>query len=483
MEMVGMKGSTDEYLRAWVVAHRWPALGGTAFEAFTATGSVMPALVARGALSSADLRLVHEQAARLRRGRQLVVFVELAARAGVDRERLSIVGRALGATVDTETLGAAAVRAGLLGVALARQLGYQARLAVDRTLAAQAALATGCGGADQVPHVPSAVFRLDVPRELREEAGTIVEDVLSASDERVAPAFSIPGWVDTSDDGVGTRLGPYVLVGRIGRGGSGVVHLAYRETEPSRPVALKVLEDASATAVGRFKREGLASALLQHENLVEVLDAGFAAGRHFLATEFVDGRDLGRVLQEEQQLAPVDALRVTERLLTGLAAAHAAGVIHRDVKPENVLVSADLTRVKLLDFGVSLVRGLGELQERVFTTAGAGFVGTPRYLSPEQAAGQPLAPRSDLYAVGLLLYEALSGEYPYDADAPLAYVSAHLEATPRPLAEAAPWLRHAPADLHRLVASLLAKDPDDRPRDARAAAQAVSSLVRRVAAL
>lgn len=475
----------EEFLRAWVLSRRRPDLAAAAYEAFSRSGSALQALVAEGALNQADVRAIDEQAARLRRSRQLVVFVELAARAGVDRDRLTAVGRALGGAADADNLGVAAVGAGLLDLAAAQQLAYQARLAVDRSLAAQAAQAARGGRAspsDGAPTVPSGVFRLEVPAELRAEARSIVDDELSSADARVAPRFAIPPWVDTSGPLVGTTVGPYIVVGHVGQGGNAAVHLVYREAEPMRPLALKAVPvDASPTAVGRFKRESLAGALFQHENVIEVVDAGCVAGKHFIAMEFFDGRDLGKLLEEEQQLAPAEALTVVDKLLAGLSAAHDAGVIHRDVKPENVLVSGGGARVKLLDFGVSLVQRLGALQDRVFTTTGTGFVGTPRYLSPEQAAGHPLDPRSDLYAVGLVLYEALSGEYPYDADAPLAYVSAHIDAAPRPLAVAAPWLRHAPAELHALVGALLAKDPDERPSSAAAAREVVAAVKERVA--
>jgi eukaryotic-like serine/threonine-protein kinase len=254
--------------------------------------------------------------------------------------------------------------------------------------------------------------------------------------------------------------GRYLLEGRVGAGGMGVVWRA-RDIRLDRIVAVKVLRPEFAGSP-EFRdlllREGRLAGRVSHPGVVQVLDYddGSAGGVPYLVMEYVAGPSLAAVLSAEGTLSPRRVLGLIAQAAEALACAHAAGVVHRDVKPGNVLV--DGARVKIADFGIAQAAGAVRVTQ-------AGLVmGTPAYLSPERAAGLPATPASDLYGLGMIAYECLTGRPPFQGS-PLAVGLAHIDRPLPPLPDTVP----APAA--ELVAALAAKDPQRRPGDALAVAE------------
>jgi eukaryotic-like serine/threonine-protein kinase len=269
---------------------------------------------------------------------------------------------------------------------------------------------------------------------------------------------------------VGTTVaGRYFLQKLIGRGGMSDVYQA-TWLGPERPVALKLLRGSAAGGdeqVRRFEREAAAATRLVHPGSVEVLDFGRCPdGELFLAMELLPGRDLARVLSDEGQLTPERAARITGQLLDVLEAAHALGILHRDLKPANVMIApagAGAEQVKVLDFGNAWLDVPLPPDGRLTQE---GFVqGTPAYMSPEQIRGEELDARSDLYAVGVVLYEMLAGVPPFGAQSAMAIAAQQLTEPPPPLQALCPGL---PAPLEALVLRALAKDRAGRPGSAAA---------------
>ncbi|HMG55246.1 MAG TPA: serine/threonine-protein kinase [Kofleriaceae bacterium] len=262
----------------------------------------------------------------------------------------------------------------------------------------------------------------------------------------------------------GSCVGPYRIVERIGEGGMGVVYRA-AHTALRRPAAIKVLRPelgGCAPAVDRFRAEACATAAIRDPGVVHVYDYGVTdAGQAFIAMELLDGQTLGARLAERGRLGAVDAMQLARRIAAPLAAAHDGGVVHRDLKPDNVFLVRERRggageTVKLLDFGVARLDGDADF------TAGT-IVGTPAYMSPEQCRGMAdCDPRSDLYALGCLLFELVTGAPPYGRGRPAELLAAHLRA---PVPDVGAEL--APPAVRRLIARLLAKLPEDRPASAR----------------
>jgi serine/threonine protein kinase len=253
--------------------------------------------------------------------------------------------------------------------------------------------------------------------------------------------------------------GRYGVTARIARGGMATVYLAL-DRRLDRDVALKVMhahlgDDPQFTA--RFIREARAAARLSHPGVVAVFDQGEDDGLLYLAMEYLKGRTLRRVLGELGVLTPGEALDVLEPVLDALAAAHEAGIVHRDVKPENVILTDD-GRVKVADFG------LARAASSVASTSGV-LMGTAAYLAPELIAHGVGDVRSDVYAVGVMLFEMLTGRQPFSGDVPLRVAYRHVhEDVPAP----STVVGRLPEPLDVLVTTATARDPERRPADARA---------------
>ncbi len=251
--------------------------------------------------------------------------------------------------------------------------------------------------------------------------------------------------------------GRYALVRMLGRGGMGTVYQA-RDSLVGDVVALKTLElgkDAGPDAIERFTREVRLARRITHPHVARMHDLGTHEGQAFLTMEFVEGEDLRALLARERPLAASRAARITLAICEGLAAAHAAGVVHRDLKPANILVESG-GRVVLTDFGIARAVA-GEAASRTM-----GTVGTPMYMAPEQVSGEPVDARADLYAVGLLLYELLTGEVPFSGDTPWAAAMVRLRQPPPDLRQRAT----VPPPLAELVHRCLGRAPEDRPASA-----------------
>jgi len=254
-------------------------------------------------------------------------------------------------------------------------------------------------------------------------------------------------------DLVGTTLGNYQIIQEIGRGGMAVV---YRAFQPSlrRYVAIKVLPEylqVDPEFVARFQREARAAAQLSHPNVVTIYDVGEQAGVHYIAMEYLEGGSLLDRLARGP-LRSGEALQIVEQVGSALDFAHSHGLIHRDIKPANILFSAD-NRPKVTDFGIARAGDTSRL-----TRAGT-MLGTPEYMSPEQAEGRPVDYRADLYALGVILYEMLTGRVPFHADTPHAIVYALIHQPPPPPRQLRPDL---PPAVEAVLLKALAKQPNDR---------------------
>jgi eukaryotic-like serine/threonine-protein kinase len=247
--------------------------------------------------------------------------------------------------------------------------------------------------------------------------------------------------------------GRYRVVRKLGAGGMADVYLAEDE-ELGRRVAIKILNDRHANDeqfVERFRREAKNAAGLSHPNIVSIYDRGEAEGTYYIAMEFLDGRSLKELLIARGPMPIGDAMQYTRQILNALRFAHRKGVVHRDIKPHNVMVDGD-GRLKVTDFGIARA-GASQMTE-----VGA-IVGTAQYLSPEQARGAAVDQRSDLYSIGVVLYEMLTGHVPFTGDTPVEIAMRHLSDAPRPPSTIRPEI---PPDLDMIVLRALAKNPDDR---------------------
>lgn len=268
---------------------------------------------------------------------------------------------------------------------------------------------------------------------------------------------------------LGSVLGDrFRIAERIGTGGMGSVWRA-EQLGLGRDVAVKILKHElvkDAETVERFKREARATSRLVHPNTVRVFDFGETPdGSLFLAMELLEGELLTSRLRQEGGVGAEEALLIVCQLLRSLSEAHSHGIIHRDLKPDNVFLARvpghDAPVVKVLDFGIAKILDGDRLLDPLETQAGTVF-GTPRYMSPEQARGKPLDPRSDLYSVGVVLYQLLTGRAPFDDDDAVVVMARHIRERPASLRDAAPEGRMFPAVLDTVVARALEKDPRRR---------------------
>lgn len=273
--------------------------------------------------------------------------------------------------------------------------------------------------------------------------------------------------------------GSYRIERVVGSGGTGTVYAA-TQLRFDRPVAVKVLRHAidDERYQKRFLREARAAARIDHPNAVQLIDVGQCEdGTPYIVSEFLQGETVAERLHRQGALPPRHAATIAIAVLDALGAAHAHGIVHRDVKPANIFLATTHAGgpevAKLLDFGlVKLMDGTDGLG-RLTRTGMVG--GTPAYTSPENALDQPIDARTDLYSLGVTMYEMLAGRPPFLRGTVLELLLAHVREPPPPLAEVAPGA--APEGLERLVSSCLAKRPEDRPADTRVVRQALNELL------
>ena len=309
--------------------------------------------------------------------------------------------------------------------------------------------------------------------DVREEVASLLAAGGDGGESTIGAAIGEAAAVVTEEPLPGRVLGHFRILRLLGRGAMGEVYLA-RDVKLGRQVALKLLPIAfqsDSERVRRFEREARAAAALNHPNIVTVYEVGEWEGQPFIATEFVEGETLAQRLRRSP-LSVVEALRVGEQIADALAAAHGAGIVHRDLKPANIMLRPDGT-VKVLDFGLALLlRPAAELspeeQETETRTVPGRIMGTPNYMSPEQARGEIANARTDLWSLGVVLYESLAGRRPFEGDTQTDTLAAIVAREPAPLHSLNPSV---PSGLEALVAGLLVKDRDQRLSGATEVAQ------------
>ncbi|NNE98666.1 MAG: protein kinase, partial [Pyrinomonadaceae bacterium] len=263
----------------------------------------------------------------------------------------------------------------------------------------------------------------------------------------------------------GKRIGRYNVRSLLGKGGMGEVYLA-EDNELKRLVALKFLSKEltqSAEHLNRFIQEARAASALNHPNIITIYEFGQSEGHHFISTEYVEGTDL-RIRLSNSSMTPGEVVDIAVQLSLALEAAHSAGITHRDIKPDNIILRND-GYVKILDFGIAKFMQAGEGIEvesgsvvNVNTVPGV-IMGTPQYMSPEQARGRHIDHRTDIFSFGIVTYEMLTGKAPFSGETPNDIVAAILLKPPRPIADLAGDI---PGDLQKIVRKTLRKLPADR---------------------
>jgi serine/threonine protein kinase len=263
----------------------------------------------------------------------------------------------------------------------------------------------------------------------------------------------------------------YQLQDPIGRGGMATIYRG-RDTRMDRTVAIKVLREVYSTDpkfVTRFQREAKAASSLQHPNIVQVYDYGQSDGNYFIVMELIEGTDLRRYLRSRGVLAVDRAIIIAHDVALGLGAAHRRSIVHRDVKPQNVLVGRDGS-IKLTDFGIASV--YKDINAERLTTTGM-TLGTVQYYAPEQAQGEIVSPSADVYALGIVMYEMLTGRTPFDGDTPVAVAMQHIQDIPAPPSQFNP---NIPPALEEIILRCLEKVPGMRFSDGSSLARALEML-------
>jgi len=260
-------------------------------------------------------------------------------------------------------------------------------------------------------------------------------------------------------DLVGKKLKDYNVLRRLGRGAMAEVYLA-QQTSLNRNVALKVLDEKLASDpsyVRRFHHEARAAASLVHASIVQIFEVGDADGIHYIAQEYVAGRNLGEIIHARGAIQPRLALDILRQVTGALVKAHSEGIVHRDIKPENIMLARS-GEVKVADFGLARVQGDGSVN---MTQVGV-TMGTPLYMSPEQIEGGELDSRSDIYSLGVTAYHMLTGAPPFSGDSPLSVAVQHLNQNAEPVANRRPDI---PVRFAAIIDRMLAKKPADRYAD------------------
>lgn len=255
---------------------------------------------------------------------------------------------------------------------------------------------------------------------------------------------------------VGTKLGAYDLLDLLGEGGMGAVFKA-RETLLHRVVALKVIHKrhlGNRDIVDRFFREALLHANLNHPNIVTIYTAGMASGFPFIAMEYVEGSNLAEFLRSQGRLPVRSAVDFMHQAAGAIAVAHAAKIVHRDIKPQNILVDAYGT-IKLMDFGIARRQSMTMAQ----LTKKGQVLGTPSYMAPEQIMGEKVDERSDIYSLGVMFYQLLTQRLPYEASTPMEMIHRALTEEFAPVRSLVP---DVPDSVAKIIDKSLARDPKDR---------------------
>src|SRR6516225_6354762 len=280
----------------------------------------------------------------------------------------------------------------------------------------------------------------------------------SGTAEDWAEQKSVSGRVALTPGGtieVGTVLGKrYEILAMLGQGGMGAVYKA-RDQELDRLVALKVIRPELTTnpeILKRFKQELILARQVTHRNVIRIFDLGQADGLKFITMEFLEGQDLRAELMKRGKFSPEEAARIILQISRALEVAHGEGVVHRDLKPQNIMLDAN-GRAYVMDFGIARSAYLPGM-----TQTGA-LIGTPEYMSPEQAKGEKLDERSDLFSLGVIFYELLTGNSPYYSDTPLATLWKRMQEKAKPLTEVDPTI---PKEISDIVAKLLEIEPANR---------------------
>ncbi|MCG0274667.1 MAG: Stk1 family PASTA domain-containing Ser/Thr kinase [Thermosediminibacteraceae bacterium] len=246
----------------------------------------------------------------------------------------------------------------------------------------------------------------------------------------------------------------YVILEEIGGGGMAVVYKA-RCTLLNRIVAIKILRpeySSDENFVKRFRREAQAAASLSHPNIVNIYDVGEEDGIYYIVMEYVEGKTLKELIKEEAPLPPVKVIEIAKQICDALECAHRNKIVHRDIKPHNIIITPD-GRIKVADFGIARAS-----TGSTITNTG-GMIGSAHYISPEQARGGFVDERTDIYSLGVLLYEALTGRVPFDGDSPVAVALKHIQEEPKPISAIIPGF---PPALEEIVMKCISKSPDDR---------------------
>jgi serine/threonine protein kinase/Tfp pilus assembly protein PilF len=282
--------------------------------------------------------------------------------------------------------------------------------------------------------------------------------------------MAAPGLVFPADEILAGRLfaGRYQIIEELGRGGMGRVYKAF-DTEIREKVALKLIQPFIAGDVEvlvRFKQELKQARRVSHRNVCRMFDLGESEGAHFLTMEYCPGEPLKSMLRMTGRLDPAAAVDYARQIAAGLVEAHRLGIIHRDLKPHNIMIEPDGT-AKIMDFGIARSIVSGGLTER------GAAVGTPEYMAPEQAAGEAVDARADIYALGVILYEMVTGHTPFRAESAVGVALKHKTEPPRPPTDAVPGL---PPALNQLILKCLEKDPGRRYPSAEALRSELVSL-------
>ena len=268
-----------------------------------------------------------------------------------------------------------------------------------------------------------------------------------------------------SDELLGDRYRPQ---DPIGRGSMSTVYRG-RDFRMDRVVAIKVLREVYSTDarfVARFQQEAKAASYLHHPNIAQVYDYGQTGGKYYIVMELVDGTDLRRYLRERGMLDIEHSVTIAHDVALGLGAAHRRGIVHRNVKPQNILMGRDGS-IKLADFCVAIVMEAERLSDTGMS------LGTVQYYAPEQAQGEIVGPEADVYALGNVMYEMLTGRAPFDGDNPVAVAMQHIQDPPMPPRQLNP---NIPLALEAIILRCLEKIPEMRFRDGSQLARALETL-------